>query len=312
MFNNQLESHAAENSKPRIGLVAGWGSFPVEVAEKCLQDGCDLYVVGLREHADPRLQQMAKQFRWMGVAKLGGHIRFFRRHGVDRVALAGKLFKDRLLFQGWGWMGLLPDVTCLRAVGSIFWSRSRDARDDSILSSVVKAYEQSGISMVSVNEAAPKLLVQPGLITGTKIGSALWGDIQFGWKIARQMGGLDVGQGIIVKDQVILAVEAIEGTDAMIARTAQLCPRGGFTLVKVAKPEQDMRFDVPTIGPKTVEHMSVSGGRVIAVEANKTILVEREATIAAARKHGISIIALTEQQVMQGGVPTLQEFSRAA
>jgi UDP-2,3-diacylglucosamine hydrolase len=276
----------------RVGLVAGWGSFPVEVAQKCIQEGAELFVVGLNGHADPKLCDLARQFRWMGVAKLGSHIRFFHRNRVDRVALAGKLFKDKLLLHGFGWLGLLPDLTCLRAVGSIFVTGKRDARDDSILGSVVAAYRKAGISMIAVNEIAPKLLADEGVIVGSKPSRHQLADIRFGWTIARQMGGLDVGQSITVKDQLVLAVEAIEGTDALIARTGQLCPRGGFTLVKVAKPQQDMRFDVPTIGPRTVEQMAAAGGKVIAIEAGMTILVQREDTIAAATRHGISIIAI--------------------
>jgi DUF1009 family protein len=208
------------------------------------------------------------------------------------VALAGKLFKDKLLFHGFGWMGLLPDLTCLRAVGSIFVTRKRDARDDSILGSVVAAYRKAGITMIAVNEIAPQLLVQEGVIAGAKLSRKHWADIRFGWTIARQMGGLDIGQSITVKDQLVLAVEAIEGTDALISRTGQLCPRGGFILVKVAKPQQDMRFDVPTIGPRTVEQMAAAGGKMIAIEAGRTILVQREQTIATASRLGVSIVAI--------------------
>ncbi len=124
-------------------------------------------------------------------------------------------------------------------------------------------------------------------------------DIEFGWQIARQMGGLDVGQSITVRDQTVLGVEAVEGTDALIARTGQLCPRGGFTLIKVAKPNQDMRFDVPTIGLRTVENVIKAGGTSIAIESHRTILVDREATLAYASQHGVSIIALSGAQSQQ-------------
>jgi DUF1009 family protein len=116
-------------------------------------------------------------------------------------------------------------------------------------------------------------------------------DIEFGWSIAKQMGGLDVGQSVTVRDRTILAVEAIEGTDACIVRTGQICTRGGFTLVKVAKPQQDMRFDVPTIGPQTIEKMKLAGGKVIAIEAGKTILINREKTLQMADELGIAILS---------------------
>jgi DUF1009 family protein len=282
----------------RVGLVAGWGSFPVEVAQKCVEEGAELFVIGLNGHADPQLEQLAKRFKWMGVAKLGGHIRFFKRNDVDRVALAGKLFKDKLLFHGFGWLGLVPDLTCMWATRSIFVTRKRDRRDDSILSSVVDAYEKAGISMISVNEIAPKLLATEGVIAGSQPTRTQWADIRFGWNVARQMGGLDIGQSIVVKDQLVLAVEAIEGTDALIARTGLLCPRGGFTLIKVAKPQQDMRFDVPTIGPRTVELMANAGGKMIAIEAGMTIVVQQEEMIAAANKLGVTIVALEGNNVV--------------
>lgn len=284
-------------SGKKIGLVAGWGSFPVEAAERCKQQGAKLYVVGLIGHADPKLIQLADSFRWMGVAKLGGHIRFFRRHDVTQVALAGKLFKDKLLYHGWGALGLVPDLTCLRALGSIFVSHRESARDDSILGHVVKAYERVGIEMVSVNQIAPGLLVSDQVVAGAAPTSRQWSDIQFGWHVAKQMGALDIGQSIIVKDQMVLSVEAIEGTDALIKRTAALCPRGGFSLIKVAKPQQDLRFDVPTIGPQTVRNVAEAGGKLIVVESGITILVEREETIATANQLGVSIVALSQAQV---------------
>lgn len=293
----------------RVGLIAGWGSFPVEVAQKCLEEGTELFVVGLNGHADPVLSQMATDFKWMGVAKLGGHMRFFKKHGVDRVALAGKLFKDRLLYHGMGWVGLLPDWTTLQVMGSIFVTRKRSAGDDTILSSVVSAFEIAGITMIPITEIAPQLLIEEGQIVGKRLSQTQLNDIRFGWQIARQMGGMDIGQSIIVKDQLVLAVEAIEGTDALISRTGKLCPRGGFTLVKVAKPQQDMRFDVPTIGPLTVQRMGEAGGKVIAVEAGMTILVQREETLALAKQLGVSIVALSDANV---GSLTLASRARSA
>lgn len=290
----------------KIGLVAGWGSFPVEIAELCKQEGAELFVVGLSGHADPHLAELADQFRWMGVAKLGGHIRFFRQHNVTQVALAGKLFKDKLLYHGWGWLGLLPDLTCLRAMASIVVTHSQSARDDSFLGSVVRAYQRVGIEILSANQVAPKLLVKEELIVGKPPSSRQWADIEFGWQVARQMGAMDIGQSVIVKDQNVLSVEAIEGTDALIDRTGALCPKGGFALIKVAKPQQDLRFDLPTIGPQTVQKLAAAGGNLIVIEAGMTILVEREETIAAANRLGVTIVAIAQSSIQQqsiGGSP---------
>ncbi len=136
-----------------------------------------------------------------------------------------------------------------------------------------------------------------GLLTGPSPSTRLQGDIEAGWRVAKQMGGMDIGQTITIKDGTVIAVEAIEGTDACIERTGELCRRGGWTLVKVSKPNQDMRFDVPTIGPQTIQRVRDAGGKAIAIEADKTILVEREQTLEMARKAGITIMAIDDANV---------------
>ena len=265
-----------------MGLVAGWGSFPVEIARRCIQNGTELHVIGLEGHADPQLAELADRFQWMGVAKLGGHIRFFRKAGIHEVAFAGKLFKHRLLYQGWGWLKLLPDWTCVRTLASIFLTRAKNGCDDTILGTIANAFQKSGMRIMSIHEAAPSLLVSQGVIVGRKPNHSQMADIRFGWDVARQM---------------VLGVEAIEGTDGLIERTGQLCPCGGFTLIKLAKPKQDMRFDVPAIGAGTVQQMSVAGGKLIAVEANRTILLDRELTIETARQLGVTIVAFSEAEL---------------
>ncbi len=284
----------------KVGLLAGWGSFPVEVAERCVAEGKQVYIAAFKGHADKRLEQLATDIRWLGVLKIGGHIRFFQRAGVTHIAMAGKLFKDRILYHGRGWIDHLPDFTCYRILGSSFVSKSTDARDDTLLSAVARAYQQRGMNVLPITEIAPQLLVEEGCLTRHRPSRSQLLDIRFGWRIARSMGGLDIGQCMTVKDQVVLGVEAIEGTDALIARTGQLCPRGGFSVVKVAKPQQDMRFDVPTIGLRTLQQLAAAGGKALAIEAGRTILVERDATIEFANQHGLCIVAMrAEEQALQ-------------
>ncbi|MBX3422104.1 MAG: UDP-2,3-diacylglucosamine diphosphatase LpxI [Pirellulaceae bacterium] len=294
---NNLSEATSLATGQSLGLVAGWGSFPIEIAERCAQQGIDLYVIGIRGHADPQLIKLAKHFRWMGVAKLGGHIRFFHKHGVDRVALAGKLFKNRLLYHGMGWLGLVPDWTSVRTLSSIFITRQHNAGDDSILGSVVAAYDRAGIRVLPLEDVAPALLAMEGLLAGPKPNHSQWSDIQFGWQLAGKMGGLDIGQSVTIKDQLVLAVEAIEGTDAMIVRSGKLCPRGGFTLVKVAKPQQDHRFDLPTIGPRTIQTIATAGGKCVAIQAGSTIIVQRTQTLATAERLGITIVSIAAGQM---------------
>ncbi|MFN3190997.1 MAG: LpxI family protein [Aureliella sp.] len=286
-----------KSSPEPVGIIAGWGSFPVEVAEQLRSRGIDVYVAGLRGHASPDLQHIATGFEWKGVLKIGAQMRFLQRNGVSRVVLAGKIFKDRILYHGLGWIQHLPDLTTYRILGGSFVTKSRDGRDDTVLSAVVSAFERKSMKILSVTEVAPSLLIQEGVACGGKPGRSGQLDADFGWHIARQMGGLDIGQSVTVKDQVVLGVEAIEGTDALIHRTGALCPRGGFTLVKIAKPNQDMRFDVPTIGCRTVEQMAKAGGKTIVVEAGKTIFVDREETLRTAAKYQVRIIALSAEKV---------------
>ncbi len=314
-------SHELPADQSKVGLIAGWGSFPVEVAEHLRQQGRAVYVVALNGHADHRLASIATHVQWMGLLKIGSHMRYFSRHGVQQIVLAGKLFKDKILYHGRGWISHLPDITCLRVLGQSFITKTRDARDDTVLNAVVNAYGNRGMKILPITKVAPKLLASEGCLTNTHPNRSTLLDIRFGWQIARQMGGLDIGQSITVRDQVVLAVEAIEGTDALITRSGQLCPRGGFTLIKVAKPNQDMRFDVPTIGLKTVQKLVRAGGNAIAVEAGKTIFVDREATLRYANQHGIQIVSLqsslasiqaSEASHSLNALPKLERHHRAA
>ncbi|GAB5405365.1 MAG: UDP-2,3-diacylglucosamine diphosphatase LpxI [Aureliella sp.] len=299
---------ANENSEPaqRIGIVAGWGSFPVELAQHYRDQGAEVFVVAIKDHAAREIEQLATHCRWTGVLKIGASIRYLRSKGVEHVAFAGKIFKERILYHGRGWIDHMPDFTCIRILGSSFVTRSKDGRDDTVLSAIVAEYERRGIKVMPITDLAKHLLASEGCLTRRGLTRAQEKDVNFGWEIARQMGGLDIGQSITVKDQIVLGVEAIEGTDALIARTQTVCPRGGFTLIKVAKPDQDMRFDVPTIGPQTIERLAQAGGRGLAVEAGRTIIVELERTISLANKHSIAI------SVMPSETPAMQSLNNSS
>jgi DUF1009 family protein len=175
-----------------------------------------------------------------------------------------------------------------------FWytRRRRDNRDDSLLLGIIDEFAADGIRFESALDLCPELLVPPGVLTRRPPTALEQADIAFGWELAKEMGRLDVGQSVAVKERAVLAVEAIEGTDQAITRAGTLCRAGGFVVVKVAKPQQDMRFDVPTVGGATVEALRRAGGRVLAVEAGKTILLDQEATIALADRYGLTVVAL--------------------
>ncbi len=277
--------------KRRVGLLAGWGRYPVVIAEALRRQGCEVYCLGTIGHADPALAEVCHDFHWLGLAKFGSAIRYFKRHGVTEVTMAGKIFKVRL-FQRFGWLRHLPDLRTIRMFVPHFWTRKKDCRDDSLMMAIVNEFAAEGIHFAPATDYAPELLVPEGQLT--RHGPTAWQqkDIEFGWRIAKEMGRLDIGQSVAVKDQAVLAVEAVEGTDECIRRAGVLCRAGGFTVVKVAKPRQDMRFDVPTVGLLTLETLHAAGGKVLAVEAGRTIFLDQPAVIEFADRKGLVIVAM--------------------
>ena len=282
-------------SSRRIGLVAGWGEFPITVARRLIEQGYEVVCAGVKDHADSAaLSELCTHYRELGLGKLGGAIRYFRRHQVTQATMAGKFHKTRL-FKRFLWLRHLPDWRCVRTFYPFLVSRKRDCKDDSMLGAIVDAYAEDGIQFAPATDFAPELLVKEGILCG-RLTDAQWKDIRFGWELAREMGRLDVGQSVVVQRQAVLAVEAIEGTDECIRRAGRLSSSGGFTVVKVAKPQQDMRFDVPTIGVGTLQTMVESGGKVLAIEADKTIILDQPQVEQYARKHRLAIAALHEGQ----------------
>ena len=292
-------------ASPPIGLIAGWGSFPVEVARQIIAAGRRVCCVAITDHACKDLETLCDHVKWSGVGKIGAHVRYFKRHGVRQVTMAGKLFKSDLLFQGNVWIKHCPDLLAIRTFAPCLLGRRPDSRDDSLLLAVTQTYANQSLTICPATDFAPELLVKEGLLIGKSLSEKQSRDAEFGWRVAKEMGGMDIGQSITIKDGTVLAVEAVEGTDRCIQRTGELCRRGGWTLVKVSKPNQDMRFDVPTIGPKTVAEVARHGGTAIVIEADKTILVEQETTKQVAHQNGISIVALRSdatEQVQQSKI----------
>lgn len=282
-----------------IGLMAGWGTFPIVVARALKAAGHTVSCVGIAGHADPILEEICDHYLTCQVARLGQQIRFLKRHDVRRATLAGKLFKDRLLLQKMGWLSLLPDFRTICAFAPIYFFGRRNRSDDTLMNVVVDEFARDGIELAPATDFSPELLVKHGLLTRRKPSAAELADIRYGWQVAKEMGRIDIGQSVAVKGRVVVAVEAIEGTDSCIRRAGELCPQGGFTVVKVAKPQQDMRFDVPTIGKLTIETMIAAGAKVLAIEAGKTILLDEPEVAALANKHGLSIISLHESDALQ-------------
>jgi DUF1009 family protein len=282
--------------RPRMGLVAGWGRFPIVLAESLHRRGYEVFCLGIKNHADPILEQICDDFAWVGLSKLGRAIRYFRRREVREATLAGKIHKVRL-YRPRAWLEYWPDWRTLRTFWPHFIAGRKDRRDDTLLSAVVETFAAAGIAIAPATQLAPELLVKRKQLTRRGPSSAQWKDIELGWRLAKELGRLDIGQSVAIKDRTPLAVEAIEGTDRCIRRAGELCPAGGFTVVKVAKPQQDMRFDVPTIGLGTLESMAQAGGSLLAIEAGRTIVVDEPQIVEFAERHRIVIVAVDEDEV---------------
>ena len=270
-----------------IGLLAGSGRFPILFAQKAQQLGLPVVCVGLHGEASPELEPLVDRFYWSGIAKLGRVIRCFKREGVQKVVMAGKIHKVKMN-ASFRCLHYIPDWRMIRVY---FFGARKDNKDDTLLLLLIAEFEKDGMTFASALDFCPELLVKPGLLTKRGVSAKEEADIAFGWELAKEMGRLDVGQSVAVREKAVLAVEAIEGTDQAILRAGTLCPRGGIVIVKVAKPQQDMRFDVPTIGCATIESMKQAGARVLAIEADKTIVIDQDQTVALADRYGITIVA---------------------
>lgn len=283
---------ASPGSGLRLGLLAGSGRFPIVFAEAARRAGHAVHCVGVEGLFPDELRDLCNSVETTPLSKIGRAIRLFKRRRINRVVMAGKIEKVAL-FQKWRWVKLIPDWRTLHMV----LRYCSDRRDDTLLLAVIREFERDHIHFESALSYCPELLVKHGFLTRRKPTQAQWTDIRFGWEMAKELGRLDIGQSVVVNDSAVIAVEAIEGTDNCIRRAGELCRRGGFTVVKVAKPQQDMRFDVPTIGLGTLQTMHESGGRVLAIEAGMTIFLDQQEVIDLADKLGIAIVSVKAEEM---------------
>ncbi len=269
-----------------LGLIAGAGRLPVLIARGARRQRRRLVTVGLRGLADPALRDLADEFTWAGVVRPGRWIRHLRRHGAAQAVLAGGVRKARM-YSRWRLLRHLPDLRAVR----IWYGRLRhDRRDNAVLLAVAAELASEGIQLMSSIEYCREHLASEALMTRTPVPRACLADVDFGFEIARRCAQLDIGQAVAVKERDIIAVEAIEGTDQMIARAGRLCPAGKWTLVKVARPDQDLRFDVPTVGPETVENLQAAGAACLVLEAGRTLILDKPETLALADEHGLAVV----------------------
>jgi DUF1009 family protein len=266
------------------------------VAEGARRDGHRVIGVGIRGLADPKLAQSVDEFHWSGVVRLGHWIRILRGSGCQRAILAGSVQKtDLFSHQGLRrWLLFRPDWTTIKLV---YWKAS-NLQTDTILTAVADEFAAHGIVLEPCVEYTRDCLAPEGCMTRRRPSLGQQRDMAFGWQVARELGRFDIGQSVAVKDGDVIAVEGIEGTDQMIERAGKLCSGGGWCHVKVSKPGQDMRFDVPTVGPQTIEKLHRSGASALCMEAGRTLLVDREDMVARAERYGIVVVGTRDPAKM--------------
>ena len=271
----------------KIGIIAGGGQFPLLFAKAAHSQGVKVYAAAHHGETDEALTGHVARLQWVKLGQLGKIIDFFKQEGIKKTVFIGSITKTNIF------RDVRPD---LKGLG--LWNKINIKQDDTILRAVADHLEKDGIEVVSSTGYVPELLFPKGILTRKKPTKDQMRDIVFGWEIAHTLGNLDIGQCVVVRNQTVLAVEAIEGTDATILRGGTL-GKEKAVVVKLRKPNQDLRFDLPAVGMKTIDSMKEVRAAVLAVEAKYALFFDRESVIQAADKAGIIIIGF-EKNVTGG------------
>lgn len=275
-----------------LGIIAGNGRFPFLVLDAARSLGHEVTIVAVREEADPALEAAATRvsasLHWVSLGQLGACLDHLTRAGARQAVMAGQVRHTRIFG------GIVPDLTFLSLL-----TRLRSKNTDALIAAVADLMRERGIELLDSTSLLQPLLASAGCMT-TRVPTAdEQRDLDFGYRMADVVAGADIGQTIVVKDRAVVAVEAMEGTDAAIARAGTLAGPG-TVVVKVAKPRQDMRFDVPVVGMATIDAMRAAGARVLSLDAGRTLMFERQALLAAAEAAGIAVVGRAGGEGGQG------------
>jgi len=273
----------------QIGIIAGMGELPVIIAKDARERGYKVITVALETLASPEMDSVSDEIRWVNPGKFGELIDILKKHQIKEAIMAGKVPKS-LLFKS----KITPDLRAVKLLFSI-----KDKSDDAILNAITKELAGEGIKIIDTTKFSPHLLTPVGCLTRKKPDEEQWKDIEFGWKIAREIGKLDIGQTVVIKGKAVMAIEAIEGTDEAILRGGKWAGDGAV-VVKVSKPQQDMRMDVPAVGPDTLKSMENVNAKVLALEAHRSMIVDRETVIRVAESAGIVIVGISSETMHHG------------
>ena len=263
------------------GLIAGGGSFPLLTLQAARKSGHRMAVVAVKEEASPEIEQLADSCHWVSLGQLSKVIAAFRAEGVCRAVMAGRIQHKQI------YSAIRPDWRLLKVLDNL-----RRKNTDSLLGAVAKVLEDEGIEILDSTYFLSRSLAAEGANGRRKPTASERKDIEYGREVAMALAGYDIGQSVVVCEQACVAVEAMEGTDAVLARASQLANGRRLTLVKVAKPNQDMRFDVPVIGLRTIHKMQAANATVAAVSAGKTLLLEKDDLLAAANRTDIAVVGI--------------------
>lgn len=271
-------SHAGDGQW--FGLIAGNGRFPIIFADNARKLGYHVSAVAHEGETDPELAQHVDRIHWIKIGQINKLINAFKEDDINRAVMLGGIKKTHVFTT------VRPDFRALAlATRLALW------KDDDILREFAKELEREGITICESTFGLDGILAEEGTLTARTPNQKEWEDIRYGWQVAHDIGKLDIGQCVVIKDRVVVAVEAVEGTDEAIKRGGQLAKEGAV-IVKRCKPQQDLRFDLPAVGPKTIDVMRSVSASVLAVEAGRTVILDRDVMLEKARSSGIAVVGL--------------------
>lgn len=265
-----------------IGIIAGGGAFPVMCAKEALKAGNKVVVIAHKDETDRAIERHSAVVEWVRLGQFGKVLKILRQYSCKKVLFAGTITKKRIF------KDVIPDFKALS-----LWKCLCSRNDDALLRAISNEIEKEGIEVIPSTAFLQSLFAPKGVLTQKGPSEDELRDIGFGYRLQKKIGELDIGQTIVVKDRTVVAVEALEGTDECIRRASKLIGKGAV-IVKLAKPNQDMRFDVPSVGVNTINTMIEAGARILAIEAKKTLLFDRDEAISLAERHGITIVGIDD------------------
>jgi DUF1009 family protein len=266
------------------GLIAGNGRFPFLVLQSARQQNIDVVVAAIKEETFAEIETCGFPVHWLGLGELGKLIRLFRKAGIRKAIMAGQVKHVQIFGSSF------PDLTMIRMLAGL-----KQKNTDSLIGGVARVLEESGISLVDSTIFLKPHMAPAGALTRRGLNAGEQSDVDYARPVAQRIAAMDIGQTLVVRDRAVVAVEAMEGTDAVIRRAGELGNKKHLTVIKVSKPKQDMRFDIPVIGFSTLETMIESGATALVIDAHRTLVFDREQLVEAADRHDIAIVGMEPQ-----------------